>query len=64
MRRLALLLVTTGLFLPAGDHLPARVTVGITPMGAGLSTVAGLLAGWLPVGQAANLPVLDTLRAE
>jgi putative ABC transport system permease protein len=43
---------------------PAQITVGIVLMGVGLSTVVGLLAGWLPARRAANLPVIDALRAE
>lgn len=43
---------------------PAQITLGIVCMGAGLSTVVGLLAGFLPARRAANLPVIDALRAE
>jgi len=43
---------------------PAQITVGIVLMGVGLSTVVGLLAGFLPARRAANLPVIDALRAE
>jgi len=43
---------------------PAQATVGIILMGVGLSTVVGLLAGFLPARRAANLPVIDALRAE
>jgi putative ABC transport system permease protein len=43
---------------------PAQITVGIVLMGVGLSTLVGLLAGFLPARRAANLPVIDALRAE
>jgi putative ABC transport system permease protein len=43
---------------------PAQITVGIVLMGVGLSTVVGLLAGFLPARRAANLPVIDALRSE
>jgi ABC-type antimicrobial peptide transport system permease subunit len=43
---------------------PAQITVGIVLMGIGLSTLVGLLAGFLPARRAANLPVIDALRAE
>jgi ABC-type lipoprotein release transport system permease subunit len=43
---------------------PAQITLGIVLMGVGLSTVVGLLAGFLPARRAANLPVIDALRAE
>lgn len=43
---------------------PAEVTPGIVVMGIGLSTGVGLLAGFLPAKRAADLPVIDALRAE
>ncbi len=48
----------------AATGFPAQITVGIVLMGVGLSTVVGLLAGFLPARRAANLPVIDALRAE
>jgi len=52
------------LLVKAATGFPAQITVGIVLMGVGLSTVVGLLAGWLPARRAANLPVIDALRAE
>jgi len=43
---------------------PAEITVGIVFMGIGLSTLVGILAGFLPAKRAADLPVIDALRAE
>jgi putative ABC transport system permease protein len=52
------------LLVKAATGFPAQITVGIVLMGVGLSTVVGLLAGFLPARRAANLPVIDALRAE
>jgi len=52
------------LLVKAATGFPAQITVGIVGMGVGLSTVVGLLAGFLPARRAANLPVIDALRAE
>ena len=52
------------LTVKAVTGFPAQITLGIILMGVGLSTVVGLLAGFLPARRAANLPVIDALRAE
>ena len=52
------------LLVKAVTSFPAQITVGIVLMGVSLSTVVGLLAGFLPARRAANLPVIDALRAE
>jgi len=52
------------LLVKAVTGFPAQVTLGIVFMGVGLSTLVGLLAGFLPARRAANLPVIDALRAE
>ncbi len=52
------------LTVKAVTGFPAQITMGIVCMGVGLSTVVGLLAGFLPARRAANLPVIDALRAE
>jgi len=52
------------LLVKAATGFPAQITVGIVLMGVSLSTVVGLLAGFLPARRAANLPVIDALRAE
>jgi putative ABC transport system permease protein len=52
------------LLVKAVTGFPAQITVGIVLMGVGLSTLVGLLAGFLPARRAANLPVIDALRAE
>ena len=52
------------LLVKAATGFPAQITAGIVLMGVGLSTVVGLLAGFLPARRAANLPVIDALRAE
>jgi putative ABC transport system permease protein len=52
------------LLVKAATGFPAQITLGIVLMGVGLSTVVGLLAGFLPARRAANLPVIDALRAE
>lgn len=43
---------------------PAQITPGIVLLGVGLSTIVGLLAGFLPAQRASNLLVIDALRAE
>ncbi|HJV48760.1 MAG TPA: ABC transporter permease [Geothrix sp.] len=52
------------MLVKAATGFPAQITPGIVLMGVGLSTVVGLLAGFLPARRAANLPVIDALRAE
>jgi len=52
------------LLVKAATGFPAQITPGIVLMGVGLSTTVGLLAGFLPARRAANLPVIDALRAE
>ena len=52
------------MLVKAVTGFPAQITVGIVCMGVGLSTAVGLLAGLLPARRAANLPVIDALRAE
>ena len=55
---------SAALLVKAVTGFPAQITAGIVLMGVGLSTVVGLLAGFLPAKRAANLPVIDALRAE
>jgi len=55
---------TAALLVKTFTGFPAQITVGIVLMGVGLSTLVGLLAGFLPARRAANLPVIDALRAE
>ena len=55
---------TAAMLVKAITGFPAQITVGIVLMGVSLSTVVGLLAGLLPARRAANLPVIDALRAE
>jgi putative ABC transport system permease protein len=55
---------SVALLVKAATGFPAQITLGIVCMGVGLSTVVGLLAGFLPARRAANLPVIDALRAE
>jgi putative ABC transport system permease protein len=55
---------TVALLVKTFTGFPAQITVGIVLMGVGLSTLVGLLAGFLPARRAANLPVIDALRAE
>ncbi|MFN8010446.1 MAG: ABC transporter permease [Holophagaceae bacterium] len=43
---------------------PAEITAGIVFLGVGLSTVVGLLAGFLPAKRASGLVVIDAIRAE
>ncbi len=59
-----LLGAAAALLVKAVTGFPAQITVGIVLMGVSLSTVVGLLAGFLPARRAANLPVIDALRAE
>ena len=55
---------TVALLVKTLTGFPAQITVGIVLMGVTLSTAVGLLAGLLPARRAANLPVIDALRAE
>jgi putative ABC transport system permease protein len=43
---------------------PARITPGIVIASLVVATLVGLAAGFLPARRAANLPVIDALRAE
>jgi putative ABC transport system permease protein len=43
---------------------PARITPGIVLASLIVSSLVGLAAGFLPARRAANLPVIDALRAE
>jgi putative ABC transport system permease protein len=43
---------------------PAQLTAPIAAMGLGLSTLVGLMAGYLPARNASNLAVVDALRDE
>ena len=43
---------------------PAQTTPGIVLLGVGLSTLVGLLAGFLPAYRASNLGIIDAVRAE
>ena len=43
---------------------PAQITLGLVLSSVTVSTLVGLLAGWLPALRASNLPVIDALRAE
>jgi len=43
---------------------PAQITLGIVISSVFISTLVGLLAGFLPAHRASNLPVIDALRAE
>jgi len=43
---------------------PARITPGIVGASIAVATLVGLAAGFLPARRAANLPVIDALRAE
>jgi putative ABC transport system permease protein len=43
---------------------PARITPGIVLSSVTVATLVGLAAGFLPARRAANLPVIDALRAE
>jgi putative ABC transport system permease protein len=48
----------------AATGFPAQVTPGIVLTGVLLSTVVGLLAGFLPALRASRLVVIDAIRAE
>ena len=43
---------------------PAQITPGIVGASVAVATLVGLAAGFLPARRAANLPVIDALRAE
>jgi len=43
---------------------PAQITPGIVGASIAVATLVGLAAGFLPARRAANLPVIDALRAE
>ena len=43
---------------------PAQITLGIVFSSVTVSTLVGILAGWLPAMRASNLPLIDALRAE
>ncbi len=45
-------------------NFPAQLTPTIAAMGLGLSTLVGLIAGYLPARNASNLIVVDALRDE
>lgn len=45
-------------------NFPAQLTPAIAAMGLGLSTLVGLIAGYLPARNASNLIVVDALRDE
>ena len=45
-------------------NFPAQLTPAIAGMGLGLSTLVGLVAGYLPARNASNLAVVDALRDE
>ena len=45
-------------------NFPAQLTPAIATMGLGLSTLVGLIAGYLPARNASNLAVVDALRDE
>ena len=45
-------------------HFPAQLTPGIALMGLALATLVGIVAGFWPARNAANLPVVDALRDE
>jgi putative ABC transport system permease protein len=61
-----------GVFLAAGAasgvkaflHFPVDLTPGIVLLGLALSGLVGISAGYWPAVSAANLPVVDALRAE
>jgi putative ABC transport system permease protein len=55
---------SAALLVKAITGFPAQITLGIVLMGLGLSTLVGVLAGFLPARRAANLPVIDALRTE
>jgi ABC-type antimicrobial peptide transport system permease subunit len=43
---------------------PAQITMGIVGSSIAVATLVGLAAGFLPARRAANLAVIDALRAE
>jgi len=45
-------------------NFPAQLTPAIAAMGLGLSTLVGIVAGYLPARNASNLTVVDALRDE
>jgi putative ABC transport system permease protein len=45
-------------------NFPAQITAPIAVMGLGLSTLVGVVAGYLPARNASNLAVVDALRDE
>jgi len=45
-------------------NFPAQLTPAIVTMGLGLSTLVGIVAGYLPARSASNLTVVDALRDE
>jgi putative ABC transport system permease protein len=45
-------------------NFPAQLTPAIAAMGLGLSTLVGIVAGYLPARSASNLAVVDALRDE
>ena len=45
-------------------NFPAQLTAPIAVMGLGLSTLVGVVAGYLPARNASNLAVVDALRDE
>ncbi len=45
-------------------NFPSQLTPAIVMMGVGLSTLVGLVAGYLPARNASNLAVVDALRDE
>ena len=45
-------------------HFPVALTPGIVLLGLALSALVGISAGYWPARSAANLPVVDALRAE
>jgi ABC-type antimicrobial peptide transport system permease subunit len=45
-------------------NFPAQLTTFIALMGLGLSTLVGIVAGYLPARNASNLAVVDALRDE
>ena len=42
----------------------AKVAEAVRPLGIGVATVTGLLAGWIPSAQASKLPPVEALRYE